>query len=284
MPRLPLGTKKTPRPSPCLGLIRECLSSSLLFPQSESNWNSSWICSPEGAGPGILRHSWCKEEAPTPQDDPKGAQTWNSGGQEWKKGHRNPMARIGSCPDLQTADPISWDEKPRLFLHLLKSRMLPTHQVQEEIPALLQTQTLQEQLFHGKQNLAPAPGTAPRAGSSSQAAPAFPCLSQPGCVGKVAQNVLLVPPQPPPAPAQGPQSSFGDKDTATQRGGNTYIGSGYLLLFPKGKHRGEKDRRLIQEQPCSQHSQKTNPGSFCGPWKPDMKTLFLPVVERKTQM
>lgn len=194
------------------------------------------------------------------------------------------MTGIGLDPDLQTADPISWDEDPRLFPHPLRSRDAPGgHSCPSPNPNPAGT-TFPWQT---------QPGSCSRDSIESwELFPSCSSLSMPfptWMCGKSGSKVPLVSPQPPPAPAQGPQSSFGDKDTAAPRGGNTYIGSGYLLLFPKGKHRGEKDRRLVQEQPRSQHGQKTNPGSFCletrhrNPF-PSSCEGENPVVERKSQL
>lgn len=171
------------------------------------------------------------------------------GMQEREMGHRNPMATMGASPDLRTADPSSWNEDPRLFPHLPRSGDAPKAGrgaepdtgARKGILPFSKPSSLQEQLSRGKHSLAPAPGTAQRARNSSRASPAFPGLSQPRCVGKVAQKG----PRPPCATtattrphSEDPWCSFGDKDT--RRKGGTYIDSGYLLLFPKGKHRGKK--------------------------------------------
>lgn len=176
--------------------------------------------------------------------------TWYLGMQGWEREHRSPVAKTGSGPDLRTADPSPWDEDPRLFPHPQRSRDAPNTSgggaepgtgARRGILPFSKPSSLQEQLFHGKHSLDPAPGTAQRARSSSRAAPAFPGLSQPGCAGEVARKGLKnVPKCHHQALLRDPSCSFGDKDTATRRAGNTYIHSGYLLLFPKGKRRGKK--------------------------------------------
>lgn len=157
------------------------------------------------------------------------------------------MAGKEPSPDSQSADPISWDEDPRLFPHPLTSRDAPNSSGCGAEPgtgarrgflpfskpkprrknfSMANTAWILLQGQHGE------PGALPKLLQH------FPRLSQPGCAGKVVQKG----PRPPRAttattsPAQGPWSSFGDKDTAPRREGNTYIHSGYLLLFPKGKH------------------------------------------------
>lgn len=171
--------------------------------------------------------------------------TWYLGTQGWEREHRSPVAKTGPGPDLRTAGPSPWDEDPRLFPHPRRSRDAPNTSgggaepgtgARRGILPFSKPNSLQEQLFHGKHSPDPAPGTAQRAGSCSRAAPAFPGLSQPGCVGEVARKGLKnVPQVPPPAPAQGPLVQFWGQGHGHTEGREHLHSLWIFAVIPKGK-------------------------------------------------
>lgn len=155
-------------------------------------------------------------------------------------------------PELQTADPVSWDEDPRLFPHPLRSKDAPSSSgcgaepgtsARSLFPLFSKPKPCRNNFSTANTAWLLLWGQRGELGALPNMFQHAPCLSQPGCAGKVAPKV----PRPPCAttattsPCSGPFMQFwGQGHGHHPKEGNTHIHSGYLLLFPKGKHGWKK--------------------------------------------